>query len=170
MPTRLRFVFDGGPDDDSRLLREVTDGRGKTRSFGHLARWYLVSEKQNMWALETHAVNLDRRPIVALITLAHSEIVDDVIAQLNDNGSIVLNRNRDLVDVLTFDDDTMQREQDLQRQRIDLADSVFVVNEHGNIDIELHSDILYAEEQEKRVQYLRYDVDVTLDRMENQHG
>jgi len=156
MPSRLRFIFDGGPDDETRTLREVADGRNKTRLFGHLARWYPVSEPNNIWALEVHAVNIDRRPIVVICALSQTEAANDIERDLNDAGSIVIKRSRDLADVLTLDDETIRRENDLQRERIDMADVVFVINEDSEVPNELHNEIAYAEENEKRVRYLTY--------------
>ena len=156
MPTRLRFIFDGGPDDETRTLREVTDNRNKPRLFGHLARWLPVSEPKNIWALEVDTVDIDRRPIVTLCTLAYTEPAWDVESQLNDNGSIVIRRTRDLADVLTLDEQTIQRERDIQRQRIDLADTLFVINDDGEVPPAMLEEVHYAEAQGKRVQYLRY--------------
>jgi hypothetical protein len=162
MATRLHFIFDGGPDDEVRTLREVADGRNKFLTFGHLARWVAVSKDQNIWAMEVDVVNLERRPIVALCTTKQTAEVIEVSQQLSDNGSIVLQRQRDLVDVVKDGGDAVRHEKNLQFDRINLADRLFVVNELiddvGNDVIDaVNEEIDYAGQLKKRVQYLRYD-------------
>lgn len=154
MTTRLRFIFDGGPDDETRTLREVTDRRNNPIVFGHLARWAGVSHQQNIWAMEVDTVHLDRRPIIAISAVKTTQAVRDVITQLSDGGSIVLERARELT-TLT-DDEDREHDRKLQEERIDIADSLFVINEDTDIPDELKGDISYAEKTGKRVQYLKY--------------
>ena len=153
MATRLRFIFDGGPDDDTHSLREVTDGRNKPLIFGHLVRWVPVSAPNGIWAVEVDTVNLDRRPIIAISAVERTPAVVEVVTELSDNGSIVLERARDLVDL---NEDDREHDRKLQEERIDIADYVFVVNELTDIPADLEAEIAYAQKAGKRVRYLKY--------------
>lgn len=171
MPTRLRLLFDGGPDDEEHHLREVADDQNRPLIFGHLARWVPVSKAQNIWAIQMDTIALDRRPVVALIAPRRTETVDEVAAELGDNGSIVLQRTRDLRDVLLDGPETVRKDRALQQSRIDMADKVFVVNEPlDDIDPNevnaLDDEAGYARMIGRPVQYLRYDqIDVMTSKM-----
>ena len=162
MPTRLHLIFDGGPDDEEHRLREVADDQNRPLIFGHLARWIPVSKPQNIWALKIDTVSLDRRPVVALIAPRRTETVDRIAAELGDNGSIVLQRTRDLVDVLADGEETARKDRTLQRARIEMADRVFVVNDplddlDPNEANALDDEAGYARIIGRQVQYFRYD-------------
>jgi 3-phosphoglycerate kinase len=156
MATRLHFIFDGGPDDESRTLREVADGRNNSIVFGHLAKWVPVSAPKNIWALEVDVVDLDRRPIVAIVAYERTDTVKRIVEELSDGGTIVLERARDLQAVLTDEDVDTEQDRKLQRSRISVADYVFVVNEEKEMPAELEEEIAYAQKLGRRVQFLNY--------------
>jgi hypothetical protein len=163
--TRLHFIFDGGPDDEERTLREVADGRNNQLTFGHLAKWVPVSKPKNIWALEVDVLDLDRPPIVALCAARDRDSFTDAVLQFNDLGRVVLRREVPLTYTLRQDAETIRREEQLQFQRIAIADFLFVVNErlgtgHADEILAMKAEIAYAEKLGKRVVYLRYDDDV----------
>jgi hypothetical protein len=165
MATRLHFIFDGGPDEETHTLREVADGQNKPLTFGHLARWVPVSENNNVWAMQVDTIPLDRRPVVALCVLYDTKATSEVAQDLADNGSIVLQPSRSLYSIAQESSDIVAHEKRLQDDRIEMADRLFIVNDKIDVEEQVRTfirkavdeQIAYAGQLKRRVQYLRYD-------------
>jgi hypothetical protein len=144
MSTRLKILFNGGPDDDLRTLLKITDSEYRDIPGTLLYRWKAAERKSNTWALEVDAQPIDGVRLIFILPTDTTLPVDwaDALDSVTESAiPIVLGK--------------YSATRDKEKACVDRCDRVYVVNSDG-IDPSTQKIIDYAVEQGKQVAYMKY--------------